>query len=77
MDLELSLIIMLKKSVFVKAIEAVWIQYRIVLHQSQTNQAAYWPGDSFAQLPQNFWNVQNSNLISTASGWSGIYASRN
>ena len=47
-DLGFSLIIMLKKSVFVEAIEAVWIQYRIVSHQFQTNQAAYWPGDSFA-----------------------------
>ena len=38
MDLGFSLIIMLKKSVFVEAIEAVWIQYRIDSHQFQTNQ---------------------------------------
>ena len=51
MYLWFALIIMLKKSVFVEAIEAVWIQYRIVSHQFQTNQAAYWAGDSFAHLP--------------------------
>ena len=48
MNFGLSLIIMFKKSVFVEAIEAVSIQNRIVSHHFQTNQAAYWPGDSFA-----------------------------
>ena len=48
MDLGLSLIIMLKKAFFVVAIEAVWIQYRIVSHQFQTNQAAYWTSNIFA-----------------------------
>ena len=71
------ILIIVEKSVFVKAIEAVWIPYQIGSHQFQTNQAAFWPGDSFANQPRKFWNMQNSNLISTVSGWSGIYASRN
>ena len=48
MNLVFSLIIMLKKVFFVEAIEAVWIQYWIISHQFQTNQAAYWPGNFFA-----------------------------
>ena len=77
MDLGFSLIIMLKQSVFVEAIEAVWIQYRIGVHQFQTNQAAYWSSNSFAHKPQHFFNVQNLNLSLTVSGWSEIYASKN
>ena len=48
MDLGFSLITMLKKRFFFEAIEAVWIQYLIVSHQFQTNQAAYLPANSFA-----------------------------